>query len=96
MIVGDRNVDAMDDSASHGNEAMAMHKLELDLSPSAIAGLMEPEAETFEDYRDDRLKVTPVSQAWTPAGDVLIGCMNGQLLRVSGHLTFPSMLIVVF
>ena len=88
MIVGDKTVDAMDDSASHGNEAVAMHKLEIDLSPSAIAGLMEPEAEMFEDYRDERLKVIPVSQAWTPTGDVLIGCQGGQLLRVSQAIHF--------
>lgn len=82
LFVGDKTVDQMDDSASHRQDTLAMHKLELDLSPSAIAGLVEPEAQLFEDYRDSRLKCVPVSHAWTPAGDLLIGCEQGQLLKV--------------
>ena len=83
LFVGDTSSNMAEDSASYRHDTMAMHKLELDLSPSAIAGLMEPEAERFENYRDPRLKCVAVSQAWTPSGDLLIGCEQGQLLKVS-------------
>lgn len=67
-----------------------MEKLELDLSPSAIAGLVDPEAEMFEDYKDPRLRCSPVSHAWTPTGDILIGSEQGQLLRVSTNVNFVN------
>lgn len=84
MFLGDKSTSEaiVDDSASNKNDTMAMQQLEVDLSPSAIAGLMEPEAERFEDHRDPRLKCSPLSHTWTPSGDVLVGCQLGQLLRV--------------
>ncbi|KAF6024130.1 CFAP43 [Bugula neritina] len=85
LFVGDKQTDTVDDSVSHRHDAMAVHKLELDMAPSAIAGLLEPEAERFEDHRDPRIKCSPVSQCWTPAGDILVGCEQGQLLRFDGE-----------
>lgn len=83
MSVGESSAQQKEGKTTHGQESVAMHKLELYLTPSAIAGLIDPQAEKFESYKDPRLKCVPASHAWTPAGDILIGCTQGQLLRVS-------------
>ena len=48
----------------------------------SIAGVQGEDAERFEDYQDERPRIVPVTHCWTPAGDVLVGCKGGQLLRV--------------
>lgn len=83
FVDGDPIDKALEEVHTHNQEILAMHRLEKELTPSSIAGLFEPEAERFEDYKDKRMKCVPVSHAWTPAGDVLIGCEQGQLIRVS-------------
>lgn len=75
------------DASSHNQEAMAVQKLELELSPSVIAGLFEPNAEQFDDMTDSRLRCLPSCLTWNTAGDVIIGCEDGQLLRVRYYHT---------
>jgi len=81
LFLGDKSGAQTEENTSH-NETAAMTQLEYDLSPSAIAGLFEPDAAEFEDFKDTRVHCKPISQAWTPAGDLLIGCQQGQLLKV--------------
>lgn len=75
-------------NTSLAQDGIAIHKLELELRPSAIAGLLDPQAEMFDAYKDPRMKCVPTSHSWTPAGDILVGCSQGQLLRVILLLVF--------
>lgn len=52
------------------------------LPVSAIAGLRGPDAENFEEYRDEKDKVRPSTHCWTPNGDIIVGCTTGELLKV--------------
>ncbi len=40
------------------------------------------EAEKFEEYQDEKERVSPVCQVWLPSGDILFGCAGGQLVKV--------------
>ena len=42
--------------------------------------------------QDKRERASPLSHCWTPAGDVLIGCAGGQLLRVDGETMLAKIL----
>jgi hypothetical protein len=53
----------------------------------SIAGVEGEDAERFDDYQDERPRIVPVTHCWTPAGDVLVGCKGGQLLKVSRQHT---------
>lgn len=55
----------------------------VDVPKAAVAGLIGEKAEQLEDIQDVTPRVTPLCQAWTPAGDVFVGCRGGQLVRVS-------------
>ena len=60
-----------------------MTRVTVDLPKSSMAGVSGVDADRFAEYQDDEVRVVPVSHCWTPAGDVLVGCAGGQLLRVS-------------
>jgi len=49
---------------------------------SAIAGLNGLDAEKFIDYKMDNERLIPITHCWTPAGDILVGCLDGELLKV--------------
>lgn len=83
MFVDSEHKEVPAEKVTPTTESLAIHKLEYQLTPSAIAGLLEPEAERFEDYKYSGMKCQPKSHAWTPAGDIYIGCENGQLLKVA-------------
>ena len=51
-------------------------------------GVQGDDADRFAEYQDERPRVIPVTHCWTPAGDVLVGCSGGQLLRVSTILNY--------
>ena len=59
-----------------------MSKATVELPRSSMAGVKGQEAERFEEYEDDKVRVVPVSHCWTPSGDILVGCAGGQLLKV--------------
>lgn len=54
----------------------------VDAPKPAVAGLVGEKAEQLEEIQDLTPRVVPLSHAWTPAGDVFIGCQGGQLVRV--------------
>lgn len=49
---------------------------------SSIAGLHGADAENFQEYQVEKERLIPVNHCWTPTGDILIGCLDGELLRV--------------
>ena len=57
-------------------------KASLQMPVSAIAGLHGKDAEQFEEYAETCQRAVPSMHCWTPAGDVLIGCSTGELLKV--------------
>ena len=59
-----------------------------------VAGLRTEEAYKFEEYEDRCVRMEPTHHCWTPAGEVLLGCKGGQLIKVL-HLfitTNPNLL----
>ncbi|KAG8517356.1 Cilia- and flagella-associated protein 43, partial [Galemys pyrenaicus] len=52
---------------------------------SAIAGLVNEDAETFRPRDDLYLTLHPTMHCWTSTNDLYIGCEEGQLLMVSGE-----------
>lgn len=60
----------------------------VDVPKAAVAGLIGEKAEQLEEIQDETLRVTPLCQAWTPAGDLFVGCRGGQLVRVSSDFCF--------
>ena len=50
---------------------------------SAVAGLQGKAAEKFECYKMGGTRMIPVTHCWTPAGEILVGCLDGELLKVS-------------
>ena len=59
-----------------------MTRVRLNLPETSIAGIKGAEAEKFDEYRDKRSKVVPKCHVWTPAGDLLVGCADGHILKV--------------
>lgn len=60
----------------------------VDVPKAAVAGLIGEKAEELEEIQDVTPRVTPLCQAWTPAGDLFVGCRGGQLIRVSSDFCF--------
>ncbi|XP_060599927.1 cilia- and flagella-associated protein 43-like [Ruditapes philippinarum] len=62
-----------------------MTRYTVDVPKAAKAGLVGELAERLDDIQDKTDRVKPVSQVWTPIGDLYIGCKGGQLLKVDGE-----------
>lgn len=60
-----------------------MTRYTVDVPKAAKAGLVGEMAERLDDVQDKTERVKPVSQVWTPIGDLYIGCKGGQLIKVS-------------
>lgn len=60
-----------------------MTQVSIPLPQSSITGMKGEEAEKFEELQDSTSKVEPKCHLWTPTGDLLIGCADGQILKVS-------------
>ncbi|XP_074642124.1 cilia- and flagella-associated protein 43-like isoform X2 [Tubulanus polymorphus] len=69
-----------------------MTQATIDLPQSAVAGLVGELAEKFEELQDTTAKVKPVSHCWMPNGDLLVGCKDGQFLKIDGELFKVHML----
>jgi len=65
-----------------GSARSVTTKASLELPVSAVAGLQGEDAEQFEEYSDNCSRAIPSVHCWTPAGEVLIGCSTGELLKV--------------
>jgi len=65
-----------------GSARTVTAKASLELPVSAVAGLQGKDAEQFEEYSDTCTRAVPSTHCWTPAGEVLIGCSTGELLKV--------------
>lgn len=59
-----------------------MTRYTIDVPKAAVAGLVGEMAERLDEIQDLTPRVVPASQAWTPSGDILIGCRGGQLIKV--------------
>ena len=59
-----------------------MSRYTVDVPKAAKAGLVGEMAERLDDIQDTIERVQPVSQVWTPIGDVYVGCKGGQLIKV--------------
>lgn len=62
-----------------------MTRYTVDVPKAAKAGLVGEMAEKLDDVQDTTDRVKPVSQVWTPIGDLYIGCKGGQLIKVDGE-----------
>lgn len=49
---------------------------------TAISGLVGEMADQLEEFEDTITRVSPTVQAWTPTGDIFIGCLKGHILKV--------------
>jgi len=74
------DANAVKDAA--GSARTVTTKASLELPVSAVAGLHGKDAEQFEEYADTCERARPSIHCWTPAGEVLIGCSTGELLKV--------------
>ncbi|XP_067656775.1 cilia- and flagella-associated protein 43-like isoform X1 [Haliotis asinina] len=63
-----------------------MTQYTVDLPKAAIAGLVGEMAERLSEIQDQTVRVSPVSQTWTPTGDIYVGCKGGHLLKIDGEL----------
>jgi hypothetical protein len=61
-------------------------RLHVKMPLSAIAGLHGTDAEKFQEYQLENERLIPVNHCWTPTGDILVGCLDGELLRVRSSL----------
>ena len=70
-----------------------MTRYTMEIPKAARAGLVGEMAERLDDIQDSTERVKPVSQVWTPIGDVYIGCAGGQLIKVREifYLTFCNL-----
>lgn len=59
-----------------------MSRYTVDVPKAAKAGLVGEIAERLDDIQDEVVRVKPISQAWSPIGDIYIGCKGGQLIKV--------------
>jgi len=68
--------------------AAVTNKASLELPVSAVTGLKGTDAEEFEEYVESCERACPSTHCWTPAGEVLIGCSTGELLKVAFIIQF--------
>ena len=59
-----------------------MTRYTVDVPKAAKAGLVGEMAERLDDIQDEVERIKPVSQTWSPIGDLYIGCKGGQLVKV--------------
>ncbi|CAG2236908.1 CFAP43 [Mytilus edulis] len=81
-IYGDEDKDR--DQPTRASTRMTSYTI--DVPRPAIAGLVGEKAEQLEEIQDSTPRVIPLCQAWTPGGDLFIGCKGGQLMRVDGEV----------
>ncbi|XP_076101518.1 cilia- and flagella-associated protein 43-like isoform X8 [Mytilus galloprovincialis] len=81
-IYGDEDKDR--DQPTRASTRMTSYTI--DVPRPAIAGLVGEKAEQLEEIQDLTPRVIPLCQAWTPGGDLFIGCKGGQLMRVDGEV----------
>ncbi|CAC5420253.1 unnamed protein product [Mytilus coruscus] len=81
-IYGDEDKDR--DQPTRASTRMTSYTI--DVPRPAIAGLVGEKAEQLEEIQDLTPRVIPLCQAWTPGGDLFIGCRGGQLIRVDGEV----------
>ncbi|XP_052100384.1 cilia- and flagella-associated protein 43-like isoform X4 [Mytilus californianus] len=81
-IYGDEDKDC--DQPTRASTRMTSYTI--DVPRPAIAGLVGEKAEQLEEIQDLTPRVIPLCQAWTPGGDLFIGCRGGQLMRVDGEV----------
>lgn len=73
-----------------GSPQSVTAKASLELPVSAVAGLQGEDAKRFEEYADTCQRACPCTHCWTPAGEVLIGCSTGELLKVTVSIIIPK------
>nr|KAG5714383.1 hypothetical protein BaRGS_018600 [Batillaria attramentaria] len=77
--------DEKDRDAAGTRASSHMTKYTVKVPKSAIAGLVGEMADQLTEIQDTTVRVSPVSQTWTPTGDIFIGCSRGHLLKVDGE-----------
>ncbi|XP_050396804.1 cilia- and flagella-associated protein 43 [Patella vulgata] len=63
-----------------------MTRYTVELPKTAVAGLVGDNTTYLEHIEDTTVRCSPVSQAWTPSGDIYIGCDGGQLIKVNDEV----------
>lgn len=79
------HVDQSSENIVHNAPEKASSKVSkytVDISETAIAGLVGEEAGLLEVIKDSTRRVKPASLAWLPTGDFFVGCEDGQLFKV--------------
>lgn len=74
--------DEVEDSQPLARPSTRMSHASLTLPQSSVAGISGPDATQFEEYQDTRSRVQPQCHVWTATGDLIVGCTDGQLLKV--------------
>ena len=57
-------------------------RMTVKLPQTSVAGVRGDEADRFIEYQDPVDRVIPTEHVWTPAGDIMMGCVGGQLIKV--------------
>lgn len=74
------------------NKSPNTPKMYTDMPISAIAGLQGADAEKFREYQLEKERLVPVTHCWTPTGDIYVGCLGGQLLKIDSETNHISLL----
>ncbi|KAK7477084.1 hypothetical protein BaRGS_00031670, partial [Batillaria attramentaria] len=82
--------DEKDRDAAGTRASSHMTKYTVKVPKSAIAGLVGEMADQLTEIQDTTVRVSPVSQTWTPTGDIFIGCSRGHLLRCVDGESFKA------
>jgi len=92
----DEPCNANDATDTAGSARSVTTKASLELPVSAVAGLQGEDAEQFEEYADNCKRASISIHCWTPAGEVLIGCSTGELLKVIMIITTLLFLLLAY
>ncbi|GFO10121.1 cilia- and flagella-associated protein 43-like isoform x2 [Plakobranchus ocellatus] len=65
--------------------ATKMSKYAVEVPDSSVAGLVGEDTDKLESIRDVVEHMKPVSIAWLPTGDFIVGCEGGQLFKVDSE-----------
>jgi len=86
--IGDMCCETETKDVPGGSGRSVTTKASLELPVSAVAGLRGADAEAFEEYADSCERACPSVHCWTPAGEILLGCSTGELLKVTALCMF--------
>ena len=61
----------------------SVSRMTVRLPQTSMAGVHGEEADRFMEYQDPTERVVPTEHVWTPSSDIIMGCVGGQLIKVT-------------